>query len=105
MTDRRTLGTGPGEPGHLRASQADLLDSLPGVHLPDLDQLRERGVLGARPEVPPTRRRTLGVGGRQGEESPERPWSAAEPAPQHHEPDDHGTDLQRALEAEQSDQH
>ncbi|MFF3906546.1 hypothetical protein ACFYZJ_11230 [Streptomyces sp. NPDC001848] len=67
MTARRTLGTGP-EAATIRAAQADLLDGLPGVHLPDLDELRARGVLGTRPATPPAPRRTLGAGGRANEE-------------------------------------
>ncbi|WP_170109865.1 hypothetical protein [Streptomyces phaeoluteigriseus] len=44
------------------AAQADLLDTLPGIHLPDLDQLRDRGVLGSQPPTSPSQRRTLGAG-------------------------------------------
>ncbi|MER7690901.1 hypothetical protein [Streptomyces sp. NPDC097610] len=63
MTTRRTLGTGPeASAQNIRAAQADLLDALPGVHLPDLGELRARGVLGAHPAAPPTPRRTLGAG-------------------------------------------
>ncbi|MET8453499.1 hypothetical protein [Streptomyces sp. NPDC005209] len=64
MTARRTLGTGPEAPHNIRAAQADLLDSLPGVRLADLDELRARGVLGARAAAVPVPRRTLGAGGR-----------------------------------------
>ncbi|HLL37166.1 MAG TPA: hypothetical protein VK545_25490 [Streptomyces sp.] len=64
MTARRTLGTGPQAAHSIRAAQADLLDALPGVHLPDLDELRARGVLGAHPATTPAPRRTLGAGGR-----------------------------------------
>ncbi|KPI11691.1 hypothetical protein OK006_11146 [Actinobacteria bacterium OK006] len=39
---------------NIRAAQADLLDALPGVHLPDLGELRTRGVLGAHPTEPAT---------------------------------------------------
>ncbi|MFI5685577.1 hypothetical protein [Streptomyces sp. NPDC051636] len=67
MTARRTLGTGPEAPHNIRAAQADLLDSLPGVRLPDLDELRARGVLGALPAAVPAPRRTLGAGGRADE--------------------------------------
>ncbi|MFF0794153.1 hypothetical protein [Streptomyces spiralis] len=71
MTVRRILGPGPEAPSHsIRAAQADLLDTLPGVRLPDLDELRTRGVLGVRPATPPAPRRTLGVGGRADEEPP-----------------------------------
>ncbi|WP_406423132.1 hypothetical protein OH809_07585 [Streptomyces sp. NBC_00873] len=63
MTTRRTLGTGPEAPAQsIRAAQADLLDALPGVHLPDLGELRARGVLGAHPAAPPSPRRALGAG-------------------------------------------
>ncbi|GAB1340833.1 hypothetical protein ACE1SV_74230 [Streptomyces sp. E-15] len=51
MTARRTLGTGP--QAGIRAAEADLLPGLPGVRLPDLDDLRNRGVLDARPPAPP----------------------------------------------------
>ncbi|MFJ6355020.1 hypothetical protein ACIQKB_36885 [Streptomyces sp. NPDC092046] len=36
MTTRRTLGAGPQDPAAVRAAQADLLDELPGIRLPDL---------------------------------------------------------------------
>ncbi|MET7978742.1 hypothetical protein ABZW44_38250 [Streptomyces mirabilis] len=63
MTTRRTLGTGPEAPAqHIRAAQADLLDALPGVRLPDLGELRARGVLGAHPAALPSPRRALGAG-------------------------------------------
>ncbi|GED90761.1 hypothetical protein TNCT6_78460 [Streptomyces sp. 6-11-2] len=69
VTDRGTLGTGPQAPAHsIRASQADLLDALPGIRLPDVDDLRDRGVLSTRPETSPSPRRTLGTGGRADEE-------------------------------------
>ncbi|MEU3983346.1 hypothetical protein AB0F77_25205 [Streptomyces sp. NPDC026672] len=61
MTVRRTLGYGP-QASALDAVPADLLDSLPGVRLPDLDELRTRGVLGARLAATPAVRRTLGDG-------------------------------------------
>ncbi|MEU1409576.1 hypothetical protein ABZ471_46480 [Streptomyces sp. NPDC005728] len=70
MTARRTLGTGPQASHGIRAAQADLLDALPGVRLPDLDELRARGVLGALPVMSPTSRRILGAGGRADEELP-----------------------------------
>jgi hypothetical protein len=45
---RRALGAGPEVPAQgIRAAEADLLTALPGVRLPDLDELRARGVLGA----------------------------------------------------------
>lgn len=63
MTSRRTLGTGPEAPAQgIRAAQADLLDALPGVRLPDLSDLRTRGVLGATPAATPSPRRALGTG-------------------------------------------
>lgn len=63
VTARRTLGTGPQDPYNIRATQADLLDTLPGVRLPDIGELRARGVLGAQPATPPAPRRILGAGG------------------------------------------
>ncbi|MGW1507384.1 hypothetical protein ACWCQW_55200 [Streptomyces mirabilis] len=63
MTARRILGIGPEAPAQsIRAAQADLLDAQPGVRLPDLGELRARGVLGAHPAVPPSPRRGLGTG-------------------------------------------
>ncbi|SOF02213.1 hypothetical protein SAMN05446589_9320 [Streptomyces sp. OV198] len=63
VTTRRTLGTGPEAPAqNIRAAQADLLDALPGIHLPDLGELRTRGVLGAHPAALPSPRRSLGAG-------------------------------------------
>jgi hypothetical protein len=59
VTDRRTLGAGPQDTHSFRASQADLLDALPTVRLPDLDELRTRGVLGAHPPATPPSRRTV----------------------------------------------
>ena len=70
MTARRTLGSGPQAVHTIRAAQADLIDALPGVHLPDLDELRARGVLGAHQATTPAPRRTLGAGGRAEEERP-----------------------------------
>ncbi|GHB79287.1 hypothetical protein GCM10010377_81660 [Streptomyces viridiviolaceus] len=70
MTARRILGTGPQAPAQIRAAQADLLDSLPGVSLPDVDELRARGVLGSHPAQAPAPRRILGAGGRADEEPP-----------------------------------
>ncbi|WP_143615494.1 hypothetical protein [Streptomyces sparsogenes] len=56
MTVRRTLGPGPQEPApSIRAAEADLLDTLPGVHLPDLEEIRARGVLGIHTATPPPR--------------------------------------------------
>ncbi|MGW0572985.1 hypothetical protein [Streptomyces tauricus] len=63
MTIRRTLGAGPGAPvPGIRATQADLLDALPGVRIADLDALRARGVVGSLPPAPPRARRSLGTG-------------------------------------------
>ncbi|MFD7056200.1 hypothetical protein ACFWBS_44710 [Streptomyces mirabilis] len=63
MTTRRALGAGPEAPAqHIRAAQADLLDALPGVRLPDLGELRARGVLGAQTAALPSPRRALGAG-------------------------------------------
>lgn len=55
MTARRTLGTGPRTAHTIRATQADLIDALPGIHLPDVTELRARGVLGTPPATPPHR--------------------------------------------------
>ncbi|WP_225638400.1 hypothetical protein [Streptomyces solaniscabiei] len=70
MTARRTLGTGPQAAHTIRAAQADLIDALPGVHLPDVAELRARGVLGTPTATSPALRRTLGAGGRADEEPP-----------------------------------
>ncbi len=60
VTTRRTLGAGPTDPAqNIRAAQADLLDALPGVRLPDLGELRARGVLGAHPTALPSPRTDL----------------------------------------------
>ncbi|MEU2441825.1 hypothetical protein ABZ595_37435 [Streptomyces rubradiris] len=48
---RRPLGTGPDDRARISASQADILTSLPGIHLPDLEDLRARGVLDAHPHA------------------------------------------------------
>ncbi|MFC9758835.1 hypothetical protein [Streptomyces sp. NPDC056921] len=74
MTVRRALGPGPQAPASsIRAAQADLLDTLPGERLSDLDELRARGVLGTRPAAPPFPRRTLGTGGYADGELPHQP--------------------------------
>ncbi|MCX5097477.1 hypothetical protein OOK36_54450 [Streptomyces sp. NBC_00365] len=63
MTTRRTLGAGPeASAQNIRAAQADLLDALPGIRLPDLGELRTRGVLGAHSSALPSPRRALGAG-------------------------------------------
>jgi hypothetical protein len=64
VTARRALGAGPQAAHGIRAAQADLLDSLPGFRLPDLAELRARGVLRAHPVTHPAPRRSLGTGGR-----------------------------------------
>ncbi|MEU9796700.1 hypothetical protein AB0E27_40220 [Streptomyces sparsogenes] len=65
MTVRRTLGPGPQAPASsIRAAEADLLDTVPGGHLLDLEEMRARGVLGTHTETSPDPRRTLGAGGR-----------------------------------------
>jgi hypothetical protein len=69
VTTRRTLGSGPHDARSIRASQADLIDALPGVP-PDLAQLRERGVLGTNPATASLARRTLGAGGRTNDDPP-----------------------------------
>ncbi|RRQ73055.1 hypothetical protein CQW39_30390 [Streptomyces griseofuscus] len=67
VTARRTLGAGPQAPRSIRAVRTDLLDDLPGVRLPDVEELRTRGVLGAQRAAPPAPRRTLGAGARADE--------------------------------------
>ncbi|MFK4687077.1 UNVERIFIED_CONTAM: hypothetical protein RKD43_007021 [Streptomyces graminofaciens] len=67
VTIRRNLGTGPEAPAHIHAAQADLLDTLPGVRLPDLNELRARGTLGVRPTASPSPRRGLGTGAEDAE--------------------------------------
>ncbi|WRZ87733.1 hypothetical protein OHB54_00670 [Streptomyces sp. NBC_01007] len=63
MTTRRTLGAGPEAPAQgIRATQADLLDALPGIRLSDLSELRARGVVGSHLPAQPTTRRSLGAG-------------------------------------------
>ena len=69
VTARRALGAGPQDAHGIRASQADLIDALPGIRLPDLEELRARGVLGSRPEPTHAQRRVLGVGGRADEQA------------------------------------
>lgn len=68
MTNRRALGAGPRTAHTIRAAQADLIDALPGVHLPDIAELRARGVLGSSTATTPAQRRPLGAGGRADEE-------------------------------------
>lgn len=63
VTARRTLSAGPQAERTFRAAQADLLVSLPGIRLPDLEDLRARGVLSARPATTPAPRRFPGAGG------------------------------------------
>ncbi len=64
VTARRILGSGPASPAPIGAAQADLLEDLPGVRLPDLAELRAKGVLGSRAARPPAARRALGAGTR-----------------------------------------
>ncbi|MFZ4163385.1 hypothetical protein ACOZDE_34110 [Streptomyces griseoincarnatus] len=54
---------GPGSSAKMFAAEADLLEDLPSVRLPDLAELRARGVLGPRTARTPAARRTLGAGG------------------------------------------
>ncbi|MFE5940556.1 hypothetical protein ACFQ69_34980 [Streptomyces sp. NPDC056470] len=61
MTIRRILGPGP-RPAPIQATEADLLAELPGVRLPDLTELRGRGVLSSHPASAPSPRRILGDG-------------------------------------------
>ncbi|MEU5225093.1 hypothetical protein AB0G55_20975 [Streptomyces toyocaensis] len=68
MTARRTLGSGLQAAHTIRAAQADLIDALPGVRLPDVAELRARGVLGGPTATAPAPQRTLGAGGRADEE-------------------------------------
>ncbi|MFH8453919.1 hypothetical protein ACH4CD_32320 [Streptomyces fungicidicus] len=42
MTPCRALGSGPETFASIGAAQADLLDDLPGVRLPDLAEMRAR---------------------------------------------------------------
>jgi hypothetical protein len=64
VTARRTLGTGPQGATSIRAAQADMLPGLPNVPMPDLAEMRARGVLGRPAAAPSGRRRTLGDGAR-----------------------------------------
>ncbi|MGX1316475.1 hypothetical protein RKD24_006594 [Streptomyces calvus] len=64
MTARRVLGSGPDSSAPIGAAQADLQHDLPGVRLPDLAELRARGVLGTPGARPPAARRVLGAGNR-----------------------------------------
>ncbi|MDX2802725.1 hypothetical protein [Streptomyces scabiei] len=76
MTARRTLGTGPQGATSIRAAQADMLPGLPNVPMPDLEEMRARGVLGRPPAVPAARRRALGDGARD-QNSPTASGSSA----------------------------
>ncbi|MFF2509390.1 hypothetical protein ACFVTY_39425 [Streptomyces sp. NPDC058067] len=58
------------KPRAIRASQADLIHALPGIRLPDVAELRARGVVGCLTEPAPAPRRTLGAGGHADEEHP-----------------------------------
>ncbi|MFF9527642.1 hypothetical protein ACF1DV_37610 [Streptomyces achromogenes] len=46
---RRPLGTGPQDLTRVSATEADLHTALPGIRLPDVTDLRARGVLDAHP--------------------------------------------------------
>ncbi|MEV6702208.1 hypothetical protein AB0M68_34545 [Streptomyces sp. NPDC051453] len=73
MTARRVLGSGPQAARTMRtirAWQADLIDALPGIRLPDVAELRARGVVGGPAETGPASRRILGAGGRVDKEPP-----------------------------------
>ncbi|GGV84525.1 hypothetical protein GCM10010512_00020 [Streptomyces thermoviolaceus subsp. thermoviolaceus] len=62
--ERRSLGTGPvpfDPVRRVRAAEADL-SGLPAVRLPDLPELRSRGVLGASQPLHERGRRSLGPG-------------------------------------------
>ncbi|MGY9063983.1 hypothetical protein [Streptomyces sp. CAS3] len=74
VTTRRVLGAGHqvSGPGNIRAGEADISDSLPGVRLPDLHELRARGVVGASLPGTASARRTLETGAID-EESPQTP--------------------------------
>ncbi|MET9954436.1 hypothetical protein ABZ135_23235 [Streptomyces sp. NPDC006339] len=62
MTTRRTLGLGPGpQTAPIQAAQADLLAGLPGLDLPDVAELRARGVLDPHPAPARREPRTLGT--------------------------------------------
>ncbi|WP_234428194.1 hypothetical protein, partial [Streptomyces badius] len=64
MTTRRALGAGPeaSGPSSIRAAEADILDALPGMRLPDLHDLRARGVVGSHLPATASTRRALGSG-------------------------------------------
>lgn len=64
VTTRRALGGGPeaSGPSSIRAAEADILDSLPGIRLPDLQELRARGVVGSHLAGTASTRRVLGSG-------------------------------------------
>ncbi|MEU1131050.1 hypothetical protein ABZ383_14500 [Streptomyces sp. NPDC005900] len=64
MTARRALGAGPQVAPGIRAAEADLSEALPGIRLPDLAELRARGVLDARLATTPAPRRVLRTGSR-----------------------------------------
>ncbi|WP_406471935.1 hypothetical protein OH738_40660 (plasmid) [Streptomyces hirsutus] len=66
---RRILGSGPQDAHTIRAAQADLLDTLPVLYLPDVDELRARGVLGGPTATTRAQRRALGAGGCADQES------------------------------------
>lgn len=62
VTTRRVLGAGPeaSGPSSIRAAEADIIDALPGIRLPDLHDLRARGVVGSPLAATASTRRALG---------------------------------------------
>lgn len=64
VTTHRVLGAGPQAPApsSIRAAEADILEALPGIRLPDLHELRERGVVGSHLPGTLGSRRPLGAG-------------------------------------------
>lgn len=71
VTTRRVLGAGPqvSGPSSIRAAEADISDALPGIRLPDLLELRARGVVGSHLSGTAGTRRALGAGAANGEAS------------------------------------
>ncbi|MFD6362803.1 hypothetical protein [Streptomyces roseolus] len=74
---RRSLGAGPAKP--IRAAEADLVRELPGIGFPDLEGLRQRGVLGpASAGKAQQSRRALGAGSWEPSEEEHRGFSEQE---------------------------